>query len=173
MTPRSAPNGYSLIQIVLHWTIAALVVLQLLVNEGIQDAFKDKADGGQVDGEIGAVLHIAVGLSIFALAILRLTIRLVRGTPAPHATNPPLVNLAGSAAHVLLYAFLFAMPLSGAIAWFGGIELSAELHELGRLVLIPLIGLHALGALAEHFVFKTDALTRMLRPAPRIRRPRS
>lgn len=166
MADRVAPRGYSLAQIVLHWTIAALVVLQLVVNEDVQDAFKDRSDSRPFDGEPGAILHIAVGLTIFALAALRLGIRFVRGVPEPHDTNPALVNWVGHAAHVLLYAFLFAMPLTGAIAWFTGLELSAELHELGRLILIPLILLHALGALAEHFVFHTNSLTRILKSEP-------
>lgn len=164
MTRRAAPPGYSTLQIALHWIIAALVILQLTVNEDMQDAFKDRADGRPVDGEVGALLHIVVGLTILGLAVIRLAIRLWRGAPEAHATNPRLVNFAGQAAHLLLYGFLLAMPLTGAIAWFTGLELSAELHELGRLVLIPLIALHALGALLEHFVLKTDALTRMLKP---------
>jgi cytochrome b561 len=163
MTRRTAPAGYSLLQIILHWTIAALVVFQLLVNEDVQDAFKSRSDGEPFDSETGALLHIVVGLTIFALAAFRLFVRFTRGAPEPHSTNPPLVNLAGNAAHVLLYVFLFAMPLTGAIAWFTGLEFSAELHELGRLILIPLIALHALGALAEHFVFKTNSLIRMLK----------
>lgn len=163
MATRVAPKGYSVLQIVLHWTIATLVIVQLLVNDDVQDAFKQRSESGRFDGEIGAIVHIAVGLSIFALAIFRLVIRFSRGVPEAHASNPPLVNFAGHAAHVLLYAFLFAMPITGAIAWFAGLELSATLHELGRLILIPLILLHALGALAEHFVFRTNALIRMLK----------
>lgn len=166
MRARVAPKGYSGLQIVLHWVIAALVVIQLLVNDGIQDAFKERSDGGPFDGEIGAIVHIAIGLTIFALAGLRFAVRLWRGVPEAHSTNPPLVNLAGHAAHVLLYAFLFAMPLTGAVAWFTGLELSAELHELGRLILIPLIALHALGALGEHFVLKTNSLIRILKAEP-------
>ena len=57
------------------------------------------------------------------------------------------------------------MPLTGALAWFFGIELSATLHETGRLLLIPTIGFHVLGGLAEHFVFRNDSLVRMLRPS--------
>lgn len=163
MAVRVAPKGYSILQIVLHWTIAALVVFQLLVNDDVQDAFKERSDGEPFHGEAGAVLHIVVGLTIFALAVFRLAVRLWRGVPGAHSTNPPLVNLAGHAAHLLLYTFLLAMPLTGAIAWFTGLELSAELHELGRLFLIPLIALHALGALAEHFVFRTNSLIRMLK----------
>ena len=64
--------------------------------------------------------------------------------------------------------FIFGMPLTGAIAWFGGLEMSAEIHELGRLVLIPLILLHIAGGLVEHFVFRNDTL--MQDGAPRIER---
>jgi len=170
MTKRVAPKGYSTLQIVLHWTIATLVAFQLFVNEGMQDAFKDRTDGRTGEDEMGAALHIIVGLTIFALALIRLAVRLWRGVPEAHQTNPWLVNVAGHAAHMMLYAFLFAMPLTGAIAWFTGFEFSAELHELGRLILIPLIAVHALGALAEHFVFKTNSLMRMLRATRTIDR---
>lgn len=166
MADRTPPDGYSLLQIVLHWTIAVLVVLQLTVNEEVQKAFSDRIDGKEIDGEPGALLHVGVGLTILALATLRLVVRFRRGAPEAHATNPRLVNLAGAVAHWLLYGFIFLMPITGAIAWFTGLELSAELHELGRLILIPLIGAHALGALAEHYVFRTNSLRRMLEAEP-------
>ena len=166
MADRTPPDGYSLLQIVLHWTIAVLVVLQLTVNEEVQKAFSDRVDGKEIDGEPGALLHVGVGLTILALAMVRLVVRFRRGAPEAHATNPRLVNLAGAVAHWLLYGFIFLMPITGAIAWFTGLELSAELHELGRLILIPLIGAHALGALAEHYVFRTNSLRRMLEAEP-------
>ena len=166
MADRTPPDGYSLLQIVLHWTIAVLVVLQLTVNEEVQKAFSDRVDGKEIDGEPGALLHVGVGLTILALAMVRLVVRFRRGAPEAHATNPRLVNLAGAVAHWLLYGFIFLMPITGAVAWFTGLEFSAELHELGRLILIPLIGAHALGALAEHYVFRTNSLRRMLEAEP-------
>lgn len=157
-------RGYSTLQIVLHWTIAALVVFQLLVNEGMQRAFDDRIDGDAVEDMDAAVLHIGVGLAVLALAVIRLVVRFVRGVPQPPADNPVVLTWIGHLTHLLLYGFIFAMPMTGAVAWFGGVELSAELHELGRLVLIPLIGLHLLGGLTEHFVFRNDTLIRMLVP---------
>ncbi len=157
-------TGYSALQVVLHWTIAALVVFQLLVNEGMQDAFDDRIEGEAVADMDGAMLHIVAGLAVLALAFVRLAVRFVRGTPHPPADNPVVLTWIGHVTHLLLYGFIFLMPITGAVAWFGGIELSAELHELGRLVLIPLIGFHVLGALAEHFVFRNDTLVRMLVP---------
>lgn len=157
------PRGYSLIQIVLHWTIAALVIVQLFVNEGMQHAFFDRLGGKEIGDFAGAALHIAVGMTILILAAIRLTIRMIRGAPGAHADAPAILGWLGTAVHVLLYGFIFAMPLTGALAWFFGLETAAELHELGRLILVPAIGLHILGALGEHFVFRNDTLMRMLR----------
>lgn len=173
MSPgRAAPKGYSLLQIVLHWIIAALIVFQLLVNDGIQHAFDDRMDGEPVDDGPAALLHIVVGITVLVLAVIRLGVRLTRGAPPPHGDNPAVVNWLGYATHFALYTFIFGMPITGAIAWFGGVEISAELHELGRLVLIPLILLHIAGGLVEHFVFRNDTLLRMVRPQrPAKRKP--
>jgi cytochrome b561 len=157
------PKGYSRTQIFLHWTIAALVVFQLFVNEGMQHAFADRLDGEWLDDFGGALLHIVAGVSILVLAALRLVIRLVRGTPGDYEDTPAILRWLGHATHWLLYGFIFAMPLTGAIAWFFGVELAAELHEFGRLILVPAIGFHVIGALAEHFVFRNDTLRRMLK----------
>lgn len=157
------PKGYSSIQIILHWTIAALVIFQLFVNEGMQDAFSDRLDGEHIDEIGGALLHMVVGITILVLAALRLGIRIRRGVPAAPADSLAIVKWLGHATHMLLYGFIFFMPLTGAIAWFFGVEFSALLHEIGRLVLVPAIGFHIIGALAEHFVYRNDTLKRMLR----------
>ena len=157
------PKGYSTIQIVLHWTIAALVIFQLFVNEAMQHAFSDRLDGERIEEMGGALLHVSIGVAVLVLAALRLAIRTIRGVPPPHDDAPAILRWLGVATHLLLYGFIFAMPLTGAVAWFLGIEPAAELHELGRLILVPAIGLHVVGALAEHFVFRNDTLKRMLR----------
>lgn len=163
MTRARAPEGYSRLQIALHWSIAALVVFQLVYNEPMQRAFDDRVDGDGIASDGGALLHIVVGTSVLVLAVVRVAVRMLRGAPPPHPGNPRLVTWAGNATHAALYVMIFAMPITGLIAWFAGAESSAELHESGRLVLLGLIGLHIIGALAEHFVFRRDSLLRMLR----------
>jgi cytochrome b561 len=160
----ATPKGYSPLQVALHWGIAGLVIFQLLVNQGMQDAFDDRIDGDRIDEMGAALLHIGVGSTVLLLAVVRLAVRVTRGAPPGHRDNPAILNWLGRANHMALYGFIFAMPITGALAWFAGIELSAKLHELGRLVLIPLIGLHVLGALVEHFVLRNDSLIRMLKP---------
>lgn len=164
MSGQTAPTGYSLLQIILHWAIAALVLVQLLLNEPMQEAFDDRLDGEVSDAMVGAVVHVVVGLAVLGLAVVRVAVRLTRGAPPAHEDKPAIINWIGFATHSLLYLFIFAMPITGAVAWFGGVELSAILHEVGRLILVPLIGMHVLGALAEHFVFHNDGLIRMFRP---------
>jgi cytochrome b561 len=159
------PRGYSTTQVALHWIIAALVVFQLFVHDGMEDAFESRVEGEPVGEDMGwAILHIAVGVSVLILAIVRVIIRSRRGVPPIHRDKPmPLVWLA-LATHFLLYGFIFLMPLTGAIAWFGMVELSGEIHGIIRLILIPVVLLHVAGALTEHFYFRNDTLARMLRP---------
>ena len=162
--PADAPAGYSWLQIALHWTIAGLIVFQLVYNAPMQAAFDNRLEGADAAPGGGALVHIVVGSAVLLLATLRLAVRLVRGAPPAHADNPPLVIWVGHATHFALYVMIFAMPITGLIAWFAGAAVVAQVHEIGRLVLIGLIGLHVLGALAEHFVFRNDGLVRMLRP---------
>lgn len=163
---KARPEGYSLLQIILHWTIAALIIFQLLVNDGMERAFDDRMDGKTIEDGAWALLHIGVGLTIFVLALVRVVVRVVRGAPPAHDDKPAIINWVGYAVHALLYGFIFLMPLSGMGAWFGGSDLAGEVHEIAQLLLIPVIVLHVLGAFAEHFVFRNDTLLRMLRPLP-------
>lgn len=165
------PQRYSLTQIALHWTIAFLVVAQFLFHGGMEDAFDDLIDGDRVRGDelVGAWLHAGIGITILALALIRLVVRFRRGAPAPHRDKPAFrIRIAG-ATHIALYGFILLMPIVGAVAWFGLVEDAGDVHGAAASLLLPLIGLHALGALAEHFVFKNDSLKRMLRPEPRVR----
>jgi cytochrome b561 len=121
-------------------------------------------DGDHIGEFGGALVHIVLGTTVLVLGVLRLALRFIRGAPDPHDDKPRIINWLGAATHAALYVFIFAMPITGLLAWIGSWEDVAEIHEIGRLILIPLIGLHVLGALAEHFVFRNDGLLRMLNP---------
>ena len=88
------------------------------------------------------------------------------------------------ATHVLLYALLIAMPMSGwlynsasgfPLRWFKLAnlphlveadpalkELAHSAHEFGAWLLIALIALHAAAALKHHFVDRDETLNAML-----------
>ena len=88
---------------------------------------------------------------------------------APEAGNT-LFLVAGAVGLLLMWPEAMAevrrpivwMPLTGLVAWIGASGVSATFHEIGRLILIALIGLHIFGALVEQFVFRHETLQRML-----------
>lgn len=128
--------------------------------------------------------HKWAGVSLFLLGLLRLAWRLGHpAPPLPAAMAAPL-RRAGGAAHGLLYALMFAIPLSGWLmssakgfqtVWFGllplpdvvpkdkglGDQLRA-LHEALNFTLLALLVGHAGAALKHHFIDRDDVLTRML-----------
>ena len=138
----------------------------MLLHDGIEEAWDVYEEtGATVVGPL-AVLHIVTGVSILVLALWRIGIRLTRGAPPLPPDHPAAVKFAAHATHYLLYALLIAMPLAGASAWFLGIEGAADIHELGKNLLLIVVGLHIAGGLAEHFVLKSNVLRRMLGLAP-------
>ncbi len=156
-----APATYSRTQIILHWLIAVLVAFQIIFHEGIAAIWDDRMRG-IVPNEPSPNPHAIVGLLILALVLWRLTLRLRRGTPALPETEHPALKFVASATHWLFYLLLIGMPISGATAWFFGLPQPAQAHSLAEKLLIPLIILHILAALAQHYYFKTNVLKRML-----------
>lgn len=158
--------GYSTAQIALHWTVAVLVILQIVLHDGIVAAYAAaRGEGTATESELFlADLHVGFGIAIFVLALLRVALRVKRGVPPPPEDEHPALRMAARATHLALYALILAMPVTGGLVWFGGVEAMAELHRAGKVAILVLVGLHIAGALFQHFVLKTDVLRRILRP---------
>ena len=127
-------------------------------------------------------LHKSIGLTILLLSIGRLLWRFTWKTP-PY--RPPLgryERLLAKPVHVIFYALILIMPLTGWIftsaskygAAFFGIPVSlpitkanpvagiaAEAHEILGLTFAVLVVLHVAGALRHHFLLKDRVLRRM------------
>ncbi len=146
--------------------IAALVIFQLVFGEDIVPAFRAYRQGTepQADALLNANIHVYVGLAVLVLAILRVALRIRYGAPDLPADESIVLQYIAKLAHIVLYAAIFLMPLTGALAWYLGMGEIGELHEIGKPVLIVVVALHAVGALWQHFVVKTDVLRRMLKP---------
>ena len=71
-------TGYSGIQIALHWLIAILIVTAWFTGEGAEEAMELVEEGGAA----GFVPHVALGLAILVLVVVRVLVRLSRGAPA-------------------------------------------------------------------------------------------
>lgn len=158
------PTGYSLAQIRLHWVVFVLVALQFILHDGITDAWDDRMDGLAVDFDPLAAAHVIGGLLILALVAWRLVLRVRRGAPPAPEAEAPALKLVASLTHGGLYLVMILMVVSGAAAWFGGVEQATEGHKALRIVLFVLILLHLAGALYQQFILRTNLLDRMRRP---------
>ena len=160
-------TGYSPMQVALHWIVVVLVVFQFLAHDGIETswrAFVRGDDAADADATILAYLHIAAGLLIFLLALVRIYLRITRGAPPPPVDEPRLLQITAEAVHGAIYLLLFLLPVSGLVAWFLGVEAAGDVHELLKNLLLGAIVLHIAGALFQHFVRRSDVLMRMFKP---------
>jgi len=164
-----------------HW----LIVLLLLVQGAMGLLLDDLPKGS-------AAFHKSLGITILALAVLRILWLLVAGRPGPVVGVTPLQHRLAQAGHWLLYVLLFATPITGwlmsdytgrPIRWFGlfamphlvapdraAHEIMEGRHEQVFWILVFVAACHAAMAI-HHHVFKRDAtLVRML---PRLRNPQA
>src|SRR5579885_37020 len=162
----------------LHWLIVALIALQaalgltgIMLPLGLQKL---------------AVLarHKSIGITILALAALRLLWRWLNPTPPLPPNLKPHERLLAHFTHAALYVLLFAMPLTGwimssargfPVSWFNIVQLPdlvpksetlydamVTTHAALAIALALIVALHIAGALKHHFVLKDDTLRRML-----------
>jgi cytochrome b561 len=145
-----------------------MVIFQLVLGDSIKPAYRAFRRGAEATAAdiFGANLHVYVGLAVLALAVLRFAIRLRHGVPPAPPGESVLQRWIAAAAHLVLYGVIFAMPVTGALAWYFGYSAMGEIHELAKPLIILTVALHAAGAMWQHFVAKTDVLRRMMRPDP-------
>ena len=178
---RNTAERWGLVTIGFHWLTVLLVVGLCLVGFLMQEL-----PSGRFKIEVFAV-HKSFGLTLLAITVLRLAWRLLAGTPLPEPM-PAWQALAARLSHVLLYAVLVAMPLTGwlytsasgfPLRWFGQFALpklsgrdrdvagfAVEAHETLFLVLAALVTVHALAALKHHYLDRDRTLRRMLPAMP-------
>lgn len=158
-----APAGYSRLQIALHWFVALLILQQFLLADAIAEAWEHLGEGRAAAFDPLVAVHVAGGVLILLTVLWRLSIRATRGVP-PAEGGSTAQRLVAQWTHFGLYALMILMPLSGAAAWFGGVEVAAEGHNVLKVLLLALIGLHILGALYHQFILNDGIMNRMRRP---------
>lgn len=171
---------YDKVAIALHWLMAACIVLMLFLGLTMEDYTPLEARFRAVN------FHKALGITLLALAVLRLLWRLGhRPPPLPEHMNR-LERLAANASHYLLYFFMIAIPLSGwlfssayakyPISFFGLFQVPylpltpnrdvgaffAEAHEWLAYALIALLVAHIAAALKHHFYDRDEVLMHMI-----------
>jgi len=182
MQIRNTRNGFGAVARALHWWMAALMIG--LIGLGLYMTAQPDGDPkwGLYD------LHKSLGVLVFGLFLLRVFWRLTSPPPALPASMNGLEAFAAHAGHLLLYAAMLMLPVTGYLdSAFGGyhisvfglfdipmlleknkplFELTVQAHRwiaygLGLLVLA-----HAGAALKHHFIQRDDVLLRMLKDRP-------
>ena len=179
MQLRNSPARYGWVSMVLHWGVA-LVVFGLFAL-GLWMVGLDYYSAWRKDAPD---LHKSIGITLFAIMLVRIVWRLVSPPPPPLASYSRMTRIGAAFGHAFLYVGLFAVMIAGylistadgvGIPVFGLFEVPAlvsglpdqadtagVIHLWLAWAVVIFSGLHALAALKHHFIDRDATLTRML-----------
>lgn len=170
-------SRYHPLLVALHWLLAVLIIGALCVG------FFWLAAMPNTDAEKIAVLrlHMAGGMLILALMVIRLAVRFSTSRPVDATTGSPSLDRLAPLAHYALYLLVILMVATGystgilaglpAIVFGGsGDPLPASFdvyptfiaHSYLAVALAALIALHVLAAFYHHVVLRDGLLRRMV-----------
>jgi cytochrome b561 len=107
-----SPKRYHPALVTLHWLVALLVFLDLYI--GYFYIRPRLLEGGGMRGtDPLMVIHMAAGIAILVLLLIRFIIRLATKRPVPADAGHPALNITARLVHYALYVVVFAMTLIG------------------------------------------------------------
>ncbi|CRM18644.1 hypothetical protein [Pseudomonas sp. 22 E 5] len=179
MQLRNSSARYGWVSIVLHWGVA-LVVFGLFAL-GLWMVGLDYYSAWRKDAPD---LHKSIGITLFAIMLVRIVWRIVSPPPPPLASYSRMTRIGAAFGHAFLYLGLFAVMIAGylistadgvGIPVFGLFEIPAVVsglpdqadtagvvHLYLAWVLVVFAGLHGVAAFKHHFIDRDATLTRML-----------
>jgi cytochrome b561 len=179
MQLRNSPARYGWVSMVLHWGVA-LVVFGLFAL-GLWMVGLDYYSTWRKDAPD---LHKSIGITLFAVMLVRIVWRLISPAPPALASYSRLTRIGAAFGHAFLYVGLFAVMIAGylistadgvGIPVFGLFEIPAlvsglpdqadtagVVHLYLAWVLVVFAGLHGVAAFKHHFIDRDATLTRML-----------
>ncbi|SDI27606.1 cytochrome b [Paraburkholderia phenazinium] len=140
---------FSPLQRLLHWTMALLILAMLFVGIGMVATLSHAHD-------TLIAIHRPLGIAILLLVLLRIGVRVRRGSPSLPDDMPALQRFIAKLSHLVLYGLMLAMPLIGwsmlsaegyPVTLFGAVHLPAIVPHSVRLFAL-LRALHTYLALA-------------------------
>jgi cytochrome b561 len=102
-------RAYGLAARGLHWTIAALIVTQIGLGWYMNEVLPDHTPPQEAVESI----HISLGLTILLLVLARIVVRLLNPPPPPPEGMAAWERWLAGAVHLLFYALMLALPLTG------------------------------------------------------------
>ena len=174
----AAVPGYTLTARVLHWVVAALVLLMIPLGIVIANEWGGPAQQFLYN------LHKSIGATLLPLVIVRLLYRLTHPAPPLPSDIPAIQQFAAHATHWALYVLILIQPIVGYIMtsaypapvpfyglfnlpaiWPANRALSEQLsvvHLFIGLAIAVVAAIHIGAALFHHFVRKDRILMRMI-----------
>ena len=162
---------------VLHWLVAAILVVQFSLGWLMPGVKRGMQPG------LSMHTHISIGIVVLALILVRLVWRVTHPVP-PEPELPKWQRNASEVVHWLLYLLVLVTTLSGwfyasargwTLTFFGLFPLPAlvaqgsptgraigGIHENIVWVLLAVIAMHVAAALVHAFVYRDRVLQRML-----------
>jgi len=156
-------NGYSRLQITLHWLIVLLIGVNYIVSDQMGRYLRTQLQGGTVTATTPTI-HVYVGIAVLVLVVIRFLVRTRRGVPAEPASGSALMQAAGRYTHWALYALMALVPALGMGAWYLGVRQMGDAHVVLMNLMIILALMHAAAALFHQYILKDRLLLRMMRP---------
>lgn|GEM_PF-754973 len=158
----SEPTFYTVLQRRLHWLVIVLLTLQFALQQPMQNALAEIERNeplGFIEFLVTTV-HTWGGISIALIMVWRWMLRR-REVPLNGGCLPRTLERLVKMHHVSLYVVVIAMAGSGAMHYYAGVQAAARWHELGKWLLLALIGVHVAGAAIHAFQGHT-VLQRMM-----------
>lgn len=181
MTVRNTSRSWGAVTKFFHWVIVLLIISQWVIMQRAE-ALQEEKKLSQFAEAIG--WHKSFGMTILILAIVRLVWRWANPVPTLEGLAKGWERALAKLSHFLLYALIFAQPLSGwlmssargfSVSWFNLFtwpdlvsrdtalyERLKDLHHTLFAVLVVVALLHIAGALKHHFIDRNNVLRRML-----------
>ncbi len=100
---------YNVTAATLHWLIAALIVFQVGFAWWVLGRAPDHSPA--MARALG--VHMSIGITILLLSLARLAVRVATPPPPLPAGLEPWDRFAAQASHVLFYALIIVLPLTG------------------------------------------------------------
>jgi cytochrome b561 len=169
---------YTLTAQALHW-LTAFLIFTILPVAWVMISLPEGPEQSLV-----LVVHRSLGVTIFAVVVVRLAWRLTHSAPPAPRGAPQATELISQVTHWLLYALLVVMPITGylqsgdgrPVSYFGLLDLPGlpkdkvlghfanVLHMIGQWGLYALVGMHVAGTVWHVAIRRDGLLNRMIPP---------